>query len=77
MGNRADCRTNPVRQLKNILPAEEETHKTLVSYLVAFSWSLKHQLRKTDPAVDLYRLLPKEKWRKFSPAQCRLTEYYY
>ncbi|EPG9046585.1 bestrophin family ion channel [Klebsiella aerogenes] len=50
-----------VRQLKNILPAEEETHKTLVSYLVAFSWSLKHQLRKTDPAVDLYRLLPKEK----------------
>ena len=28
---------------------------------MAFSWSLKHQLRKTDPAVDLYRLLPKEK----------------
>lgn len=47
-----------VRQLKNILPAESESHQRLVSYLVAFSWSLKHQLRKTDPSADLARLLP-------------------
>ncbi|WP_434663685.1 bestrophin family protein [Klebsiella sp. MISC125] len=47
-----------VRQLKNILPMESESHQRLVSYLVAFSWSLKHQLRKTDPSADLARLLP-------------------
>ncbi|PXW39003.1 putative membrane protein [Klebsiella oxytoca] len=47
-----------VRQLKNILPMESESHQRLVSYLVAFSWSLKHQLRKTDPSTDLARLLP-------------------
>lgn len=47
-----------VRQLKNILPMESESHQRMVSYLVAFSWSLKHQLRKTDPSADLARLLP-------------------
>ncbi|MBK6268578.1 bestrophin family protein [Klebsiella michiganensis] len=47
-----------VCQLKNILPAESAAHQRLVSYLVAFSWSLKHQLRKTDPSADLARLLP-------------------
>lgn len=47
-----------VRQLKNILPTESAAHQHLVSYLVAFSWSLKHQLRKTDPSADLARLLP-------------------
>jgi len=47
-----------VRQLKNILPAESAAHQRLVSFLVAFSWSLKHQLRKTDPSADLARLLP-------------------
>ena len=47
-----------VRQLKNLLPAESAAHQRLVSFLVAFSWSLKHQLRKTDPSVDLARLLP-------------------
>lgn len=35
-----------VRQLRNILPAEHDAHRRIVSYLVAFSWSLKHQLRK-------------------------------
>ena len=47
-----------MRQLKNILPMESVSHQRLVSYLVAFSWSLKHQLRKTDPSADLARLLP-------------------
>ncbi|HCB1501032.1 TPA: ibestrophin [Klebsiella michiganensis] len=47
-----------VRQLKNILPMESESHQRLVSCLIAFSWSLKHQLRKTDPSTDLARLLP-------------------
>ncbi|HDT5145667.1 TPA: ibestrophin [Klebsiella michiganensis] len=47
-----------VRQLKNLLPAESAAHQRLESFLVAFSWSLKHQLRKTDPSADLARLLP-------------------
>ncbi|HBM2944422.1 bestrophin family protein [Klebsiella michiganensis] len=47
-----------VRQLKNLLPAESAAHQRLVSFLVAFSWSLKHKLRKTDPSADLARLLP-------------------
>ena len=46
-----------VRQLKNILPAESAAHQRLVSYLVAFSWSLKHQLRTTDPSGALALLL--------------------
>ena len=50
-----------VRQLRNILPAEHDAHRRIVSYLVAFSWSLKHQLRKTDPTADLRRLLPDDK----------------
>ena len=50
-----------VRQLRNILPAEHDAHQRIVSYLVAFSWSLKHQLRKTDPTADLRRLLPEER----------------
>lgn len=50
-----------VRQLRNILPAEHDAHRRIVSYLVAFSWSLKHQLRKTDPTADLRRLLPEER----------------
>ncbi|MCS6067739.1 ibestrophin [Klebsiella variicola subsp. variicola] len=50
-----------VRQLRNILPAEHDVHRRIVSYLVAFSWSLKHQLRKTDPTTDLRRLLPEDK----------------
>lgn len=50
-----------VRQLRNILPAEHDAHRRIVSYLVAFSWSLKHQLRKTDPTADLRRLLLEER----------------
>lgn len=50
-----------VRQLRNILPVEHDVHRRIVSYLVAFSWSLKHQLRKTDPTADLRRLLPDDK----------------
>lgn len=30
-----------VRQLRNILPAEHDAHRRIVSYLVAFSWSLE------------------------------------
>ena len=49
-----------IRQLKNILPAEHHTQQKIASYLIAFGWSLKHQLRKTDPQPDLNRLLPAE-----------------
>ncbi len=27
--------------------------------MIAFGWSLKHELRKTSPIIDLYRLLPR------------------
>ncbi len=42
-----------MRQLKNILPTEHLTHQKIASYLIAFSWSLKHQLRKTHPGMTL------------------------
>jgi putative membrane protein len=37
-----------MRQLKNILPTEHETHQNR-QLPGGFSWSLKHQLRKTHP----------------------------
>ena len=46
-----------IRQLRGVLaePAEE---KMIGQLLVAFVWSLNHQLRKTDASADLKRLLP-------------------
>ncbi|RJF54516.1 ibestrophin [Serratia inhibens] len=49
-----------LRQLKNRLPEDKKSHDEIAKYLIAFSWSLKHQLRNTDPTDDLYRILPRE-----------------
>lgn len=49
-----------LRQLKNLLPEDKKSHEEIAKYLIAFSWSLKHQLRNTDPTDDLYRILPRE-----------------
>lgn len=48
-----------LRQLQNLLPEEKTLHRHITQYLIAFSWSLKHQLRHTDATADLYRILPK------------------
>ena len=42
------------------LPADSERVNYFIRLLIAFTYSLKHQLRKTDPAADLERLLPPE-----------------
>ncbi|WP_340609814.1 bestrophin family protein [Xenorhabdus bharatensis] len=49
-----------LRQIKSIQPDETHLHQQFSVLLIAFSWSLKHQLRGTDPKEDLYRLLPAE-----------------
>ncbi|CAE1147421.1 bestrophin family protein [Serratia sp. Tan611] len=48
-----------LRQLQNLLPEEKALHRHIARYLIAFAWSLKHQLRHTDATADLYRILPK------------------
>ena len=46
-----------VRQLNSVLPDKADT--IIVSrLLIAFAWSLKHQLRATDANADMKRLLP-------------------
>ncbi|MFD2245427.1 bestrophin family protein [Pontibacter ruber] len=40
------------------LPADSEQVAYFVQLLIAFTYSLNHQLRKTDPTPDLKRLLP-------------------
>lgn len=46
-----------VRQLNSILPEKADT-VGLSRLLIAFAWSLKHQLRNTDASTDMVRLLP-------------------
>lgn len=41
-------------------PAESAQVENFVSLLIAFTYALKHQLRQTDAAADLQRLLPEE-----------------
>jgi ion channel-forming bestrophin family protein len=42
------------------LPADSERVNYFIRLLIAFTYALKHQLRKTDPGPDLERLLPPE-----------------
>jgi ion channel-forming bestrophin family protein len=42
------------------LPAGSERVNYFIRLLIAFTYALKHQLRKTDPGPDLERLLPPE-----------------
>ena len=46
-----------LRQIKSLLPDEPAVHQKVAKLLIAFSWSLKHQLRATDPTADLYHNL--------------------
>lgn len=45
------------RQIKSVLPDKNDA-RLVSQLLIAFSWSLKHQLRGTNPRADLERLLP-------------------
>lgn len=60
------------------LPADSGRVIYFTQLLIAFTYALKHQLRRTDPALDLERLLPPELVRdvkqvKFKPIRL-LTE---
>ena len=50
---------NIMRLIINLLPDEKEMHKNIADYLIAFSWSLKNQLRNNDASYEVYRILPK------------------
>ncbi len=57
-GDGTDCRAHLDASAENILPTEHLTHQKIASYLIAFSWSLKHQLRKTHPGMTLTGCCP-------------------
>jgi len=46
-----------LRQVKSVLSDEQQIHQ-FSRLLIAFAWSLKHQLRRTDGRKDLRRLVP-------------------
>ncbi|MEX9912437.1 bestrophin family protein [Providencia huaxiensis] len=50
---------NILRNIKGLLPNDPVEQKEFANLLIAFGWSLKHELRKTSPIIDLYRLLPR------------------
>ncbi len=58
-GNMLITHRNILRNIKALLPEDKQFNRDFSNLLIAFSWSLKHELRKTDPMVDLYRLLPR------------------
>lgn len=47
-----------LRQIKSLLPRQDEAAHEFAALLMAFSYCLKHQLRGTDITADLQRLLP-------------------
>ncbi|MTC36196.1 ibestrophin [Providencia alcalifaciens] len=51
---------NILRNIKGLLPNDPLANRTFANLLIAFSWSLNHELRRTNPKVDLYRLLPRD-----------------
>jgi putative membrane protein len=46
-----------LRQIKSVLSDEQQVHQ-FSKLLIAFAWSLKHHLRRTDGRKDLHRLVP-------------------
>ncbi|MFK3703915.1 putative membrane protein [Raoultella sp. BIGb0138] len=50
---------NIMRQFMNLLPEEKALHNIIADYLIAFSWSLKNQLRNNEASYEVYRILPK------------------
>lgn len=51
-----------LRQIKSVLPEQDDEAKSFAALMIAFSWSLKHQLRHSDAQADLTRLVP-PRWR--------------
>lgn len=58
-GNMLITHRNILRNIKSLLPEDKKFNREFSNLLIAFSWSLKHELRKTSSMVDLYRLLPR------------------
>ena len=48
-----------------------EQVQEFIGLQLAFSWSLKHRLRKTDAQADLQRLLPPRGTPRCSAIRCR------
>lgn len=46
-----------LRQIKSLLPQQDQAAREFAALLIAFSYCLKHQLRGTDSSADLQRLL--------------------
>jgi ion channel-forming bestrophin family protein len=59
------------RQAITMSGTQQITHeeRNFIHLLIAFTHSLKHQLRRTDPSTDLERLLPKEQALSFASAK--------
>lgn len=49
-----------LRQLKGALPDDPQVVSACNQLMMAYAWSLKHQLRQSDSRNDLQRLLPME-----------------
>ena len=50
---------NIMRLIINLFPENKNLHKMISDYLIAFSWSLKNQLRNNDASYEVYKILPK------------------
>lgn len=57
------------RQALTLVDAPPETRRELATLLMAFVHALRHQLRGTDGAGDLKRLLPPEACARLAPAR--------
>lgn len=62
-----------VRQARSLAGYDERDPRMVrwVRLLVAFTHALRHQLRRTDPAVDLSRLLPAEECERLAAMRYR------
>lgn len=57
-GNLHITQRSLLRQVKTLRGLRAEQVQEFIGLQLAFSWSLKHRLRKTDAQADLQRLLP-------------------
>ena len=57
-GNMHITQRSLLRQVKTLRGLRAEQVQEFIGLQLAFSWSLKHRLRKTDAQPDLQRLLP-------------------
>jgi len=63
-GNLIITQRSLLRQVKSLLPPGDPRVAEFVQLMIAFSFSLKHQLRRTDEHADLQRLLPESVYRQ-------------